>query len=168
MSIPITGCVRATGKAASSVIARCSLWVTWNQFFHLKRFPFSVNASTRFTSRAKHSSSHRFVMTRWKPLCTKYVGLLHEAQKIEKAKKKAAGIEQVYIDRTTNSDIREVGGEWLCLQACRQLLLPEYLETFGWEKQDIALALTQIIARAVYPASEYKTSRWVEGELGAL
>jgi ABC-type uncharacterized transport system ATPase subunit len=31
-------------------------------------------------------------------LCTKYVGLLHEAQKIEKAKKKAAGIEQVYID----------------------------------------------------------------------
>jgi hypothetical protein len=95
-------------------------------------------------------------------LCTKYVGLLHEAQKIEKAKKKAAGIEQVYIDRTTNSDIREVGGEWLCLQACRQLLLPEYLETFGWEKQDIALALTQIIARAVYPASEYKTSRWLQ------
>jgi transposase len=95
-------------------------------------------------------------------LCTKYVGLLHEAQKIEKAKKKAAGIEQVYIDRTTNSDIREVGGEWLCLQACRQLLLPEYFETFGWEKQDIALALTQIIARAVYPASEFKTSRWLK------
>jgi transposase len=95
-------------------------------------------------------------------LCTKYVGLLHEAQKIEKAEKKAAGIEEVYIDRTTNSDIREVGGEWLCLQACRKLLLPEYLETFGWDKQDAALAVTQIIGRAVYPASEFKTNRWLK------
>jgi len=95
-------------------------------------------------------------------LCTKYVGLLHEAQKIEKAEKKAAGIEEVYIDRTTNSDILEVGGEWLCLQACRKLLLPEYLETFGWDKQDAALAVTQIIGRAVYPASEFKTSRWLK------
>jgi hypothetical protein len=151
MSIPITGCVRATGKAALSVTARCSLWVTWNQFFHLKRFPFSVNASTRFTSRAKHSSSHHFAMTRWKPCARNTWDYSMKRRKIEKAKKKAAGIEQVYIDRTTNSDIREVGGEWLCLQACRQLLLPEYFETFGWEKQDIALALTQIIARAVYP-----------------
>lgn len=61
-------------------------------------------------------------------LCTKYVKLLREAQKIEKADRKAIGIEQVYIDRTTNSDIGEVGGEWLCLQACRQLLLWEYPE----------------------------------------
>src|SRR5690606_26723426 len=43
-------------------------------------------------------------------LCTKYVGILHEAQKLEKAKKRAASIEQVYIDRTTNSDIPEVAG----------------------------------------------------------
>ncbi len=94
-------------------------------------------------------------------LCMEYVGLLREAQKQERQRKKAAGIEEVYPDRTTHSDVREVGTEWLCRQACRQLLLPEYFETFGWDKESAALAMTQVISRAVYPASELKTVRWL-------
>lgn len=95
-------------------------------------------------------------------LCKKYVEQLHEAGKEEKQKKKAAGIEEVYVDKTTNSHVREVGAEWLCLQACGQLLLPEYFEATGWDKGVARLAMAQIISRAVYPASELKTVRWLK------
>lgn len=95
-------------------------------------------------------------------LCADYVGRLREAETAEKAIKRAAGIEEVYVDRTTNSHVREVGAEWLGLQACRQLLLPEYFESTGWDKESAGLAITQVISRAVYPASEYKTNRWLK------
>lgn len=95
-------------------------------------------------------------------LCTNYVAQLREAETAEKAIKKAAGIEEVYVDKTTNSHVREVGAEWLSLQACRQLLLTEYFESTGWDKESARLAITQIVSRAVYPASEYKTNRWLK------
>jgi len=40
------------------------------------------------------------------------------------------------------------------------LHIPEYTHQ-GWSDQDIQLAQTHIISRAVYPASEYETSRWI-------
>ena len=73
-------------------------------------------------------------------LCMEYVSRLREAEKAVKEKNKVLGIEEVYVDKTTNSDVREVGAEWLCRQACGQLLLPEYFETFGWDKQSASLA----------------------------
>lgn len=60
--------------------------------------------------------------------CLKYVELLREAEKVEKERKKSAGIEGIFVDKTTHGDVREVGAEWLCLQACRQLLLPDILK----------------------------------------
>ena len=61
-----------------------------------------------------------------------------------------------------NKDIREIGGEWLCYQALEQLGLGRYLSSrTGWSGEDVRLALTHIISRAVYPASELKTSRWI-------
>lgn len=95
-------------------------------------------------------------------LCMEFVSRLRDAEKAVKEKNKALGIEEVYVDKTTNSDVREVGAEWLCRQACWQLLLPEYFETFGWDKQSASLAMTQVIGRAVYPASELKTARWMK------
>lgn len=95
-------------------------------------------------------------------LCAKYVAQLREAETAAKAIRKAAGIEEVYVDKTTSGHVREVGAEWLSLQACRQLLLPEYFESTGWDKESAGLAITQIISRAVYPASEYKTCRFLK------
>jgi len=60
-----------------------------------------------------------------------------------------------------NKDVREVGAEWLCLQAIRQLKIDKFLESQGWEEDKILLAITHLISRAVYPASEYKTSYWI-------
>ncbi len=66
------------------------------------------------------------------------------------------------INSIKNKDIREIGGEWLSYQAIKQLRIASYLEQQGWASEDIKLALTHIISRAVYPASEAKTARWIK------
>jgi hypothetical protein len=68
----------------------------------------------------------------------------------------------VDADTIKNKDAREVGAEWMCFQAVEQLKIGKTLEALGWEDEKIQLALTQIISRAVYPYSEYRTSRWIK------
>jgi hypothetical protein len=69
--------------------------------------------------------------------------------------------ELVYVDSIRHKDVREIGAEWLSYQALEQLKLADFLANQGWEESDIRLALTHIISRAVYPASELETSRWI-------
>jgi hypothetical protein len=65
------------------------------------------------------------------------------------------------LNSLRNKDVREVGAEWLCYQAILQLKVDKFLESKGWDNEKIALAMTHLISRAVYPASEYKTSSWI-------
>ncbi|MDR0795762.1 MAG: IS1634 family transposase [Tannerella sp.] len=61
-----------------------------------------------------------------------------------------------------HKDVREIGGEWLCYQALEQLGMSNFLSSqVDWFPDDVRLAFTHIISRAVYPASELKTSRWI-------
>jgi len=69
--------------------------------------------------------------------------------------------QRVDISTLKNKDVREIGAEWMCLQAAKQLNIPAFLENCGWETSQINLALTHIISRAVYPASELKTTYWL-------
>ncbi len=61
-----------------------------------------------------------------------------------------------------NKDVKEAGTEWLCYQALEQLQIRKVFEQKHWSETDIQLALTHIISRASYPASEYRTSRWMQ------
>lgn len=72
------------------------------------------------------------------------------------------------MDTTTmeHKEVREIGAEWLGYQAIEQLKVREYLTGIGWKKEKIDLAITQIISRAVYPASELKTSKWIQDNSG--
>jgi len=70
--------------------------------------------------------------------------------------------ETVYINTLKNKDAREIGAEWLCLQAIRQLGISNLLRNKQWSDDKINLALTHIISRAVYPASELKTVSWIK------
>ncbi|MDR2972018.1 MAG: IS1634 family transposase [Bacteroidales bacterium] len=60
-----------------------------------------------------------------------------------------------------NFDVREIGSEWLCYQALEQLQLLGFLTKIGFDDESMRLAITQIISRAVYPASELETTRWI-------
>jgi hypothetical protein len=85
---------------------------------------------------------------------------------LDKPKKKpyAKGkdLEIIDLNSIRNKDVREIGAEWLSYQATEQLQIRTFLEGQGWSDQDIRLAQTHIISRAVYPASEYETYRWIK------
>ncbi len=93
-------------------------------------------------------------------LAQKFVAEIIDKQKIDISGNKDYQV----IDTQTvkNEDVQEVGGEWLCLQALEQLKLSELFRLNHWSEHQIQLALTHIISRAVYPASELATSRWIK------
>jgi len=66
------------------------------------------------------------------------------------------------INSIRNKDVREIGAEWMSHQAMQQLQIAGFLEKQGWCGDDIRLAQSHIIARAVYPASELETARWMK------
>ena len=67
----------------------------------------------------------------------------------------------VDINSVKNKQVREVGAEWLCLQAVDQLKISRFLRQQQWDDETIRLAMTHIVSRAVYPASELRTSHWI-------
>jgi hypothetical protein len=104
------------------------------------------------------------------PVVSRYVDALYSRLLSEKKIDVAASSrpasrgdwQTINMDSIRNRDIREIGSEWLCYQALEQLKMSEFLLHLGWQHQDVGLALTHIISRAVYPASELCTSRWIK------
>ncbi len=68
----------------------------------------------------------------------------------------------VNIDTVKHRDVREIGAEWIGYNAWQKLELTQLLINRGWTEEQVQLAATQIISRAVYPASELKTARWIK------
>ena len=69
-----------------------------------------------------------------------------------------------HIDADTmrHSNVREIGSEWICHQTLQELGITQVLATAGFTEEQIQLAATQIVSRAVYPASELKTASWIK------
>jgi len=67
----------------------------------------------------------------------------------------------VNLSTLKNKDGREIGAEWLCKQAFDQLGISTFLQNKNWSQDNISLATTHIISRAVYPASELKTVSFI-------
>lgn len=70
--------------------------------------------------------------------------------------------ETVDMSSLKNSDAREIGAEWMCKQAFDQLGINDFLHNENWTENQISLAATHIISRAVYPASELKTAAYIK------
>lgn len=61
-----------------------------------------------------------------------------------------------------NKDVREAGAEWLSIHAASQLRLKEFFKSAGFTEEEGNLALSHIVSRAVYPASELKTVSFMQ------
>lgn len=68
----------------------------------------------------------------------------------------------VNLSTLKNKDGREIGAEWLCKQVFDQLGIATFLQNKDWAQDDISLAATHLISRAVYPASELKTVSFIK------
>ena len=76
--------------------------------------------------------------------------------------KNVRDIQKIDINSIRHKDVREIGPEWMSYQAIGQLQVSQFLDHQGWSQDDIKLAMTHIISRAVYPASELETTRWIK------
>lgn len=65
------------------------------------------------------------------------------------------------IGTIRHEDVREIGAEWMCTQAIRELELASFLRSQGMEEEEVSTALMHIVSRAVFPASEHKTRQWI-------
>ena len=74
---------------------------------------------------------------------------------IEDSRKKAERL--VEVDTMKHTDAREIGAEWMCLQAIRELQLDRFLESEGWSEVQVNTALAHLITRTVYSPSELKS-----------
>jgi len=83
-------------------------------------------------------------------------------KKEKKASKSGKDLQTIDINSIRNKDVREIGAEWLSYQAMKQLQIASFLERQGWDEEDIKLAHSHIISRAVYPAWELETTRWIK------
>lgn len=75
--------------------------------------------------------------------------------------KNGKDLQVIDINSIRNKDVRDIGAEWFSYQALGQLRIASFLESRGWDEDDIKLAQSHIISRAVYPASELETTRWI-------
>jgi len=90
----------------------------------------------------------------------KRIDVLVEKQ-AKKPSKSGKDLQTIDINSLRNKDVREVGSEWMCYQTMEQLRITLFLKRQGWDEDDIKLAQSHIISRAVYPASELETTRWI-------
>jgi hypothetical protein len=99
------------------------------------------------------------------PLVRKYVEELWQ-RIIENKRLDIVAVDQssrmVNIDTVKHRDVRETGAEWIGYNGWQKLELTQLLINRGWTEEQVQLAATQIISRAVYPASELKTARWIK------
>jgi hypothetical protein len=68
----------------------------------------------------------------------------------------------VRVDTIKHREAREIGTEWLCCHSWNQLQLTNLFTSVGFREEQIQLAMTQVISRAVYPGSELATSKWIK------
>jgi transposase len=69
---------------------------------------------------------------------------------------------KIDADTMRHSNVREIGSEWICHQTLEELGISKVLAEAGFTQEQIKLAATQIVSRAVYPASELKTASWIK------
>ena len=68
----------------------------------------------------------------------------------------------VNADTLQHRNVREIGAEYICHSTWNKLQLTELLLAKGFTEEQALLAATHVISRAVYPASELKTTNWIK------
>ena len=70
------------------------------------------------------------------------------------------------MDTLEHKDARDIGAEWLCLQAIRQIGFDRFLRSLGWSDEQVKLAIGHLIVRTIYTPSELKSMRIMRDNSG--
>ena len=92
-------------------------------------------------------------------LAQHYYRELKTKKKIDKVSVKPTDFDLVNLKTLKNKNIHEEGAESLCFQAFQQLKIDTFLRARGWSDDQINLASTHLISRAVYQYQQYISYR---------
>ena len=67
---------------------------------------------------------------------------------MEESREKAERL--VDVNTIQHTDAREIGAEWVCLQAIRELEIDKFLRNEGWSEIQINTTLAHLITRTIY------------------
>lgn len=85
-------------------------------------------------------------------------------QAIEASKKKAE--RRIDVDTLKHTDARDIGAEWLCLQALRQIKFDKFLRSLGWDEEKVKIGTAHLVTRTIYTPSELKSLRIMRDNSG--
>lgn len=85
-------------------------------------------------------------------------------QAIEASKKKAE--RRIDVDTLKHTDARDIGAEWLCLQALRQIKFDKFLRSLGWDEEKVKIGMAHLVTRTIYTPSELKSLRIMRDNSG--
>ena len=89
-------------------------------------------------------------------------GDLADAQQVE-------SFQQVNLDTFESVTSHEIGGEWLCTQAIKELGLDDYLmRRLDWNYNETSVGMLGLLGRLLYPDSEKKTAEWLNENSAAM
>ena len=74
---------------------------------------------------------------------------------MEESRQKAERL--VDVNSIQHTDAREIGAEWVCLQAIRELEIDRFFQREGWNEIQINTTLAHLITRTIYAPSELKS-----------
>ena len=78
-------------------------------------------------------------------------------------------IQQIKLDTFESITSHEIGGEWLCTQAIKELGLDHYLgQQPDWNFNETSLGMLGLLGRLLYPGSEKKTAEWLNENSAAM
>ena len=98
----------------------------------------------------------------WRDLHPKASSGVQPDSKLEQAlDSRRRDIVTICLSKVTNHAPRVIGPEVICRSTANRLGLMEFLLSNGFDRQEAELAVMQIIARAIYPYSEYRTVKYL-------
>jgi transposase len=98
--------------------------------------------------------------------------LVKKQLKSAPAESKKPGIKEIAevdLNSFETVDSKEIGGEWLCHQAFEELGLDGFISNhLGFNSNEVAISMLSLIGRMLYPASELRTSKWLNENSAAF
>ena len=89
-----------------------------------------------------------------------------EAERRERERRR--DLVTIRLSSLVQKQARTIGPEAVCRSTLSVLKFREFLNAKGWSREQVDLALMQVIARAIYPFSELKTVRCLRGNSALL
>lgn len=98
--------------------------------------------------------------------------LVKKQLKSAPAESKKPGIKEIAevdLNSFETVDSKEIGGEWLCHQAFEELGLDGFISNhLGFNSNEVAISMLSLTGRMLYPASELRTSKWLNENSAAF